>query len=36
MPWEDLLTLELKWSTDDPMADRLIVHRKGKPGERSH
>lgn len=30
--WEDLLCLELKWSSDDPNADRLIVHRKGRPG----
>ncbi|GAB4822342.1 hypothetical protein N2152v2_009388 [Parachlorella kessleri] len=32
VPWGDLLTLELRWTSDDPNADRLIVHRKGKPG----
>lgn len=32
VPWEDLLTLELRWTTNDPNADRLIVHRKGRAG----
>lgn len=34
VPWEDVLCLELKWTTQDPQADRLIVHRKGHPGAR--
>ena len=36
VPWGDLLTLELRWTTNDPNADRLIVHRKGKPGKGVH
>lgn len=31
--WQDLLTLELRWSSRDvAYPDRLTVHRKGRPG----
>ena len=31
--WQDLLTVELRWGNrEGPYPDRLIVHRKGKPG----
>jgi hypothetical protein len=33
--WDDLLTFELRWSRESRYPDRLVVHRKGRPGARA-